>query len=385
MFDLELVAERLRQFVARRRRHAAKLHGRPVAADRVDPGRLLVGVDPDKAVEVGQFLPEVVGIAFALDRLPGLVGNELEGAGPHDVLLVPVRVLLQNLLLVDVGEGVGERRQECRGREFEAEHDGFRVGRLDLVDHQVIALARAEHSLRRKDDLVPARCHVGGGQWRAVVPFDAVADREGVGLAAVGGLRHVGAEVADELARTRVLRVDPDQEAVERRGRMDRREGAFAMPVEARRRVGRDHVGQRAAAPRGLGSDGRRNAGHHRDQRGSRCNARDQLHAPPPTSGVGGRVKPSAGRVQRFSRAETSGTTHDGSPRRRGPMGRTTAIGPMGPGLMGTLRRCANTTYGWSAPGAYNPIWPNRIDAGQAGHDKSTRKPVGIRPACARG
>ena len=111
-----------------------------------------------------------------------------------------MRVLVEDLLLVDVGERVGERRQKGRGREFEAEDDGLRVGRLDLVDHQEIALPRAEDALRRKDDLVPARRDVGRGQRRAVMEFDAVADLEGVGLAAVGRLRHLGAQIADELA-----------------------------------------------------------------------------------------------------------------------------------------------------------------------------------------
>ena len=63
------------------------------------------------------------------------------------------------------------------------------------------------------------------------------------------GFGHLGAEIADELGRRgRVLRVDPDQHAVERRHRMHRREGRLAVPVEARRRIRRDHVGQRAAA-----------------------------------------------------------------------------------------------------------------------------------------
>ena len=39
-------------------------------------------------------------------------------------------------LSVDPVERVGERRQERVGREFEAEHDRLRVGRLDLVDHR---------------------------------------------------------------------------------------------------------------------------------------------------------------------------------------------------------------------------------------------------------
>ena len=110
------------------------------------------------------------------------------------------------------------------------------------------------------DDLLPARRHVGGGQRRAVVELDALADLEGVGLAVVGRRRHRGAQIADEIGgRGRIVGIDPDQHAVERRRRMHGREGGLAMAVEARRRVGRDHVGQRAAALRRVG--GRRRAG----------------------------------------------------------------------------------------------------------------------------
>ena len=110
----DLVAERVDQLVARRRRQAAELDRRAVGADRVDPDRLLVGEDADEAVEIGQSLVVVVGVALALDRLADLVVRELERAGAHDVLLVPVRILVEDLLLVDEGEGVGERRQERR-------------------------------------------------------------------------------------------------------------------------------------------------------------------------------------------------------------------------------------------------------------------------------
>ena len=123
-----------------RRRHAAELRRRAVGADRVDPGRLLRRIDRrrsrrDRAVPCGSNR----GCA-PLDRLPGLVAGEFERARAHDVLFVPVRVLVEDLLLVDERERVGERRQERGGGEFQAEHDRLRVGRLDLVDHQEIAL-----------------------------------------------------------------------------------------------------------------------------------------------------------------------------------------------------------------------------------------------------
>ena len=163
----DLVAELLDELVARRGRQAAELDRRAVGADRVDADRLLGGEDADEAVEIGQALVVIVGVAHALDRLAGLVAGELERAGAHDVLLVPVRVLVEDLLLVDPGEGVGERRQKRGGREFQLEHDGRRVGRLDLVDHdRNSSRARSVTPSGGKDDLVPARRHVGGGQRR---------------------------------------------------------------------------------------------------------------------------------------------------------------------------------------------------------------------------
>src|SRR5205807_804245 len=48
----DLVAERLLQLVAHGRRKAAKLDRGAVAADRVDPGRLLVGEDAFEAIEI---------------------------------------------------------------------------------------------------------------------------------------------------------------------------------------------------------------------------------------------------------------------------------------------------------------------------------------------
>ena len=68
---------------------------------------------------------------------------------------------------------------------------------FDPVDHHVMALARAENARGRVDNLLPARRHIGGGQRRPVVKFYPVADLEGIGLAAVGRLRHLRAQVAD--------------------------------------------------------------------------------------------------------------------------------------------------------------------------------------------
>ena len=90
------------------------------------------------------------------------------------------------------------------------------------------------------------REHVLGGELRAVVELDVLADLEGVGLAAVRRLRHLGADVAHELLGRLVLGIDADQRAVERRPGMGERERRLAVTVVARRLVG-DHELENAA------------------------------------------------------------------------------------------------------------------------------------------
>src|SRR5581483_7613940 len=85
--DRDLVAERLFDLVRGGRRHAAELDSGAVGADRVDPGRLLVGVDTDEPVEVREAGDEIIRVAHALDRLPGLVPGEFERARAHHVFL----------------------------------------------------------------------------------------------------------------------------------------------------------------------------------------------------------------------------------------------------------------------------------------------------------
>ena len=190
----------------------------------------------------------IVGVPLAGDGLPGLVTHEFEGARSENVLFVPVRILVQSGFLVDIGEWIGERRKEGGRGEFEPEHDCARVRRFDLVHHRVEGLPGAGDTGRRTDDALPARGDIGGRQRRPIMKFHPVEDFEGVGFVVIGGPRHLGAEVADKIAgRRRAFRVDANEDAVERRGRVHRRKGRLAMTVEARRRVGGDQVGQRAA------------------------------------------------------------------------------------------------------------------------------------------
>ena len=133
------------------------------------------------------------------------------------------------------------------------EDDGIRIGRLDLVDHRIIAAARADDAVGGIDDPVPAGGDICGGQPRAVGEFDIVADHETVGAPAIRRLGDFGADVADELGRGgRVFRIGADQNTVERRHSVYRGEGRLAVTIEARRRVGRDHIGQDATALRRL-------------------------------------------------------------------------------------------------------------------------------------
>ena len=148
----DLVAQRSHKLVARRRRKAAEFDRRPVGFDRSDPDRLLVGENADEAIQIRQSRSVVVGVAHAGDRLPRLVVLKAERTGTHDVLLEPMRVAIENVLLVNEGVWIGECRQKCGGRELEMEDDGLRVGCLDLVDHRIVAATHADHAFRRIDD-----------------------------------------------------------------------------------------------------------------------------------------------------------------------------------------------------------------------------------------
>ena len=258
-----LVAERLDELVPRCGRQAAKLDRGAVAADRLDPYRLFVGVNTGEAVEIGPPFMVVVAEFFALYGLADLMIDKLEGAGTDNVLLVPARIPIEDILLVDEVERVGESRQKRAGREFEVEDDGLRVGGLDFVHHQIITGPCAQLAIRRKNDLVVAGGNVGSGEWRAVVEFDVPTDLERVGSAIVSRLRHLRAEIADEMRDVRrVLRVDPDQHAVERCDRMHRCIGALAMTVETWRRIRGDHVGEAVAIFRLLIGQSRRKRRH---------------------------------------------------------------------------------------------------------------------------
>jgi hypothetical protein len=139
------------------------------------------------------------------------------------------------------------------------EHDSVVVGRAHALDHDVEREAGAGRALRREDDLLKRRNDVVGGQRRAVGKLHALPDIESIGLAAVGRLRHFRAQIANEIRRRgRIIRIDLDEQAVERRERMDQRERRLPVPIPARRLVRHDEI-QDASLLGGL--DGQRCAG----------------------------------------------------------------------------------------------------------------------------
>src|SRR4029077_9870399 len=134
----DLVAERAYELIAHRGWEAAELDRRAIGPDSVDPNRLLIGIDPGEAVQMRQALMVIVGILRALDRLANLVFDEFEWTRSEDILLVPARVLVEGLLLVNPAVGVGQGRQERARCKLEVEHHGRRVRSLDTVDHDIM-------------------------------------------------------------------------------------------------------------------------------------------------------------------------------------------------------------------------------------------------------
>ena len=196
----------------------------------------------------------VIGIALAAHEGAGLTGLEHERARAHHVLLVPAWVGIELRLRVHEVEWIGDRRDERSGGILELEHHRLVVGQGHALDHAELLLARARDALRREDDALEAGMHVVGGERRAVMELDALADLEREGLAVVGRLRHLRAQVADELVLGGIIRIGPDQRAVERRNRVDQRKRRLLVAVEARRLVGNDELEYSALLGRlGLG------------------------------------------------------------------------------------------------------------------------------------
>ena len=114
-------------------------------------------------------------------------------------------------------------------------------GALDRIDHVEERLAGTRYALGREDDLVVGGLDVLGGHRRPVVERHSLLDLERVRLGTVGRLRHApDTQIADEVRRLGILRIDPDQQTVERCVGVDDGVGGFLVPVLRRRFAGYD-------------------------------------------------------------------------------------------------------------------------------------------------
>ncbi|HEY3616620.1 MAG TPA: hypothetical protein VGK96_07380 [Candidatus Sulfotelmatobacter sp.] len=75
-----------------------------------------------------------MAIQTARNRLTQLILGKTERPRADDILLEPARVAIEDLLLVEEGVGIGERRDKRTRRVLEVENNGFRVGRFDGYD-----------------------------------------------------------------------------------------------------------------------------------------------------------------------------------------------------------------------------------------------------------
>ena len=247
----DLVAERADDAVALRRAEAAELDMRALAAHRSYLRRRIAHEDRAEAVEVRLALVPVVRVLLADDVRALDVLDERERPGSHDVLLVPVHVLREDVGLVDEVVGRQERRDERARLLFQLEHDGQRVRCFDRGDIRVLALAGRADAGGREDDLVVGGLYVFRRHVRAVVELDALAQLERIGQPVVRSRPAFG-QRRRGLGPGLVVRVDPQQRVVERRDRVDQAECFLAVSV-IRRRLRRDREHEFAAVLGSLG------------------------------------------------------------------------------------------------------------------------------------
>ena len=198
-----------------------------------------------------------------------------------------VGVLVEVFLREDDVPWRREIGQQRGRRELELEHDGGRIGGLDPFDGRVGLLPHAPDARRWKDDLVVGGLDVAGGQWRAVVEPNPLADLEGVARAVRRDLP-VDGHVTDDLRV--VVWIDLQQRAVQGRHQLDVGERAFLVGIEARR-VGADHREQDAAPARRLRRLERDRAPRH-DDRGDQEGEGTDGEQPRETSDSGRHVTP---------------------------------------------------------------------------------------------
>src|SRR5262249_3586270 len=101
LLNCDLVPERADELVARRWRQVPEIDSGAVAADGIDPYGLFGSINTGEALEVRQPSPVVVGVLHSFDRLASFDRRELERPRAQYVLLIPARILVEDLLFVD--------------------------------------------------------------------------------------------------------------------------------------------------------------------------------------------------------------------------------------------------------------------------------------------
>ena len=223
---------------------------RALAAHRRHLCRRAADEDRAEAIQIGLALVPVVRVLLAQHVRALDVLHQGEGSGAHDVLLVPVHVLRQDVGAVDEVVGRQQRGDERAGGILELEAHRVGIGRLDGLDHRVLPLARRAYACRRENDLVVGGLDVLRGHGATVVELDAPPQLEVVGPA-VGGDGPAFGERRIRLGAAGIVGIDPQQRVVERRQRMDQAEGLLPVPV-VRGRLGRNGEHQIAAVARRL-------------------------------------------------------------------------------------------------------------------------------------
>jgi hypothetical protein len=119
----DLVAQILCEFVARGWLRAAEFDRGAIGADGIDPDRLPGCEQALEPIQIRLAFVVIVRIADALDRLPDGMINKVKRARAHHMSLVPMRIGIENLLLVDKPVRIGQSGKERGGGIFQLEHD----------------------------------------------------------------------------------------------------------------------------------------------------------------------------------------------------------------------------------------------------------------------
>jgi hypothetical protein len=280
----DLVAQRLDELIPLRRAEAAELDVGAPGPNRRHLLRRRRDKERPVPVEIGLTLVPVVGILLSHPLRALDVLDEQEGPGAHDVRLVPMHVLGQDVGLVDPVPGRGQVQEERRLRPLEAETDRVGIRGFHHFDRVIGILAQRLDPRGREDDLVVRRLDVLRGHLAAIVELHALAQLERVDQAVLRDGPGFG-QITDRFGPGLVEGIHPHQGVVVRRRRVDEPERLLLVGVVGGR-LRRHHEGQHAAVSRLVLGDagdrpGKRQREGEDDERADRPPTA-MAHGPPP-------------------------------------------------------------------------------------------------------